>query len=542
MPTLMIVDDEPLITDDLCDAFREGDFGDLRVLKAYSAMEAARVLEHEAVDVLLLDIAMPGMTGLELQEIASTRWSRCRVIFLSGYSRFDYVQQAIHNKGFDYILKSEGDERIFDAVRRALREVEQESIENHEAVQSESLKQQSVGVLRQSYLQRLVKGDPEPIRKDMNLEQIGIPLRPEQEVYLMVGYLKAGEGGARDRVTRLVPTIIATVCEVLASAMVSVGFRVGPEEVAWLVQDEDDPVFSFGERTRGAFESAARRIRHEVAVSIRFVGYDFAMAWDDIHKYVRFLELTDATPPKDDHVLFLSRDAIDRIPAASVERSLPLLSEFKALNLMELYLERGDHDSFFRLFRDVRARVESRSDTHLQLTQGVYFSLVTFVLSFVRRWSLYDQVAETVDIGALTDFGADTDVCTFLDSLEQLISIVFDNLRENPQIAAHNAVVRIKRHIDSHLGEDLSLTRLSDLTHLNSSYLSRLFRQNTGTTISGYVAERRLLVAEEMLLRDVCAVSEIAAAVGFWTASSFTKFFNRHRGMSPSAFRERYRQ
>ncbi|MBW7462077.1 response regulator, partial [Paenibacillus sepulcri] len=120
MYNLLIVDDEPRIVSGLYEQFLDWKPEELNVYRAYSPLEALAILTGSKMDIVLTDIHMPGMSGIELQQKIHERWPRCKVIFLTGYSDFDYIQSAMRNGGMDYILKVEGDEPILAAVGRAI--------------------------------------------------------------------------------------------------------------------------------------------------------------------------------------------------------------------------------------------------------------------------------------------------------------------------------------------------------------------------------------------------------------------------------------
>ncbi|WP_054950168.1 response regulator transcription factor [Numidum massiliense] len=123
MYKLLIVDNEKVIVDGLVAYFKELKTLNVEVYGAYSGSEALNVLEEVACDVVLSDIRMPRMSGLQLQREVTSRWPHCRFVFLSAYDDFSYAQQALRGGASNYILKTEGYEAIAEAVSTALTEV-----------------------------------------------------------------------------------------------------------------------------------------------------------------------------------------------------------------------------------------------------------------------------------------------------------------------------------------------------------------------------------------------------------------------------------
>lgn len=95
-------------------------------------------------------------------------------------------------------------------------------------------------------------------------------------------------------------------------------------------------------------------------------------------------------------------------------------------------------------------------------------------------------------------------------------------------------------YIYEHLHEKLSLKLLADHFHLNASYLSKLFRKETGVTFKGFVTEAKVKTAENMLKNSDYSYSDIALVLGFSSQSAFINVFRMSRGITPRKYREAY--
>lgn len=121
MNRLLIVDDEPNLAEGLSDYLAQKLSPDTDILRAYSGQEALNLINRFPIDLVISDIQMPGMNGLELLTEIERMHLLSRVIFLTGYDTFEWVQQAIrHPYCVDYILKSQGANVIEAAVTKQL--------------------------------------------------------------------------------------------------------------------------------------------------------------------------------------------------------------------------------------------------------------------------------------------------------------------------------------------------------------------------------------------------------------------------------------
>lgn len=127
MYKLLIVDDEPLLVEGLAEIVAGFEKHDLEIYKAYSTSEALAIMNQSSMDIVLSDICMPNMSGLDLMEKIGENWPRCKVIFLTGYDNFEYIHTAMRKGAVDYLLKSEDIDTIKATLYKAIAGLEEEN-------------------------------------------------------------------------------------------------------------------------------------------------------------------------------------------------------------------------------------------------------------------------------------------------------------------------------------------------------------------------------------------------------------------------------
>jgi two-component system response regulator YesN len=146
MINLLIMDDEEIIVDGLYYLLKhKKEYGDLAIYKAYYADEGLEIILNHSIDIVLSDISMPGMSGLELFQVVNRSKLNVKFIFLTAYDNFDYIQTAFRSGGFDYILKTEPDETIIAAIDRVVDRIKQEREVKHSVLEGypDDVKQQA---------------------------------------------------------------------------------------------------------------------------------------------------------------------------------------------------------------------------------------------------------------------------------------------------------------------------------------------------------------------------------------------------------------
>ncbi len=183
MYRLLIVDDEPDIAEGLYNFFYNYEALELDVFKAYSAYEAIKILDSERIDIVVSDVCMPGMDGLEMVSQVKKRWPYCQVIFLSGYTEFEYIYRANKLEAVNFILKTEGYEAIANSLHKAIKRIQDEARLSRIHENKLEFKHEFVSYILQNI--NIAKEELRNISSDMN-----IALDPEKPVFFLVGLFK----------------------------------------------------------------------------------------------------------------------------------------------------------------------------------------------------------------------------------------------------------------------------------------------------------------------------------------------------------------
>lgn len=103
-----------------------------------------------------------------------------------------------------------------------------------------------------------------------------------------------------------------------------------------------------------------------------------------------------------------------------------------------------------------------------------------------------------------------------------------------------NVVEQVKAYIAAHVDEELSVEKLADREHFNPDYLTRVFKKETGKTVSEYITEYRCALAAELLKNTQLSVTMIASKSGYSNYAYFTRMFKKYSGFSPREYRKIY--
>ena len=126
MYRLLIADDEMIERAVLYKTLHKNLGDQCAIFQAENGREALRIYEEEKIQIAILDIEMPGMSGLDAARAVLAQRPSCRVIFVTAYSLFQYAHEAVHLGACDYLLKPVDPDELEASIRRAIRQIETE--------------------------------------------------------------------------------------------------------------------------------------------------------------------------------------------------------------------------------------------------------------------------------------------------------------------------------------------------------------------------------------------------------------------------------
>ena len=174
----------------------------------------------------------------------------------------------------------------------------------------------------------------------------------------------------------------------------------------------------------------------------------------------------------------------------------------------------------------------------LSLKRSVFLRML--LISFAAVLVFY---AMGMTINIIGIHNVRNDMQTALQTLERAIQKIDEEGRvpeTEPEANAESKsrIELVQEYIASHLNEDLSLNRLSEVCHFHPVYLSRVFKEALGVTVGEYINLARLKKAKDLLVNSQMTVLEISREMGFTTDNYFCRWFRKSTGMSPHHYRD----
>jgi two-component system response regulator YesN len=551
MLQLMIVDDEPIAVNYLTEVLREAEQLDIEITKAYSGAQAIERMGNHKVDILLTDIRMPGMSGMELADYTLRRWPRCRVIFLTGYDDFTYAQTAIRKGGVDYVLKTEGDEVIIAALHKAIEDIHNEM--NEELVLQKARQQLHLALplLRRDYLIEFVQGDVDSTAHRMKrFKELHIDLDPQMSVLIAVGRIDEWGSFALPADKPLLQYAVHNIAEEYISTHVRfVAIHDDRTRFIWLIQPKSSEGNGAWEDVGNWLIDGAELIQNTskrlLKVPISLALATVASPWEQISERIETLKLQLSCGIGRGKEMLLTElqmgtpQPISRSSQAFFAEN-ELRSNIRKLDLLEAYMDNGEKESFAQLIAELFPfnDLEKASSENGLLILELFNHLSAFFLSYMNKRKLFTQLGAVVQPEKLSDMYQHASWKEAFQYFAELGKSLAEYNGRRQVERTNDIIGKIHQYVSAFLHEELSLTKLSELVYLSPPYLSRLYKQMTGQGLLEYITEIRISKAKVLLKTTSLKIHEIAAQVGLESAPYFTRLFKKATGYTPQEYRD----
>lgn len=515
---LLIVDDQPSVTEGLRLGVNWAKLGFDKVTTANNALQAQAILQCTPVDVLLCDIEMPGQSGLDLFKWMKDRKMTTCCIFLTSHAKFSYVQEAMRLGAFDYIIQPAPYSEISQVTARAVQEIQQTQAQDELQRMGQAFSQQSQAITAQVLRGFLTR---QRNRRDIRtLQNLGVFPRLDRDGYVVLIHVLRNLPGAE----HLEKHVLAVALNNIAAETFSTHSELSP-----IASIDEHTYAMLLQNTAGEempMEGVMRQLLYIGNVAEQYLHCAMAFYLDVASPlgtaadlWSRLLRL------KDDNValkrgIFLLKDAprtphIFRVPQVRGWNSLlrdgyPQAMEKEAMALLD----------------EMAARGKLNAGTLRSFYQDFMQMLYSAISGSEKRMNELFHTPQSLELYR--------NGMKSIDDMKALIRYVAGTWDEHKSVDESRELLgKLKQYIDEHLEEDLRRDELAEIVHLNPDYLTRLMKKETGFSLKEYVIHRKMETARTLLRTTALPIGFIAARLGYNNFSHFSHTYRKIMGVTP---------
>ncbi|NOU79006.1 response regulator [Paenibacillus sp. LMG 31459] len=529
MIRLLIVDDEQTTHEGLMNYIEWRDLGIDMVKAAGDGWEALQLCGSFRPDIVLTDVKMPRMDGIELAMKLKQLLPQCKVLFLSSYADKAYLKSAIQLKALDYIEKPVNLDHIREHIRHAvelcLEERKMRAIEHTFRNQSELLEQEQQALF-------WIAGNVSNNQDEMLIR--ASTLFP-QGASFVTAVIKLHHLTEQDN-QNLMPNK-NTLLE-----QIGLRFSAISIEVLRGFKDPQHIIIHAFSRSLGAPEdlvNALALIRSDIQAVLQKPLLTFIGVGQLVHHPERLITSYHTA------VIALQRQFFKGYNHIIVYHEQPRAASGDSFRISALEstfaisLEQENEKEAFALVADAASALELDEDLLVNDAKNIFSDLLLTLFKFAdqKKVTLAELREDREYLwNVLFQFNTLHEMTAYT---EDKLTVFFNKLRDKPSGGSITSSIQKCVHAN-YKKTELSIKMIADQLFLTPNYLSLQFKKETGITINQYITDYRIAKAKELLADRQYKLYEIAAHVGIQDANYFAKTFKKVTGMTPSEYKEKH--
>ena len=516
MYKVLIVDDEKMIRMGIKAALPWQSYNISEVYTAASGMEALSLLKEHMPELMITDINMTEMTGLELIEQVKKINPEIKIIVLTGYDEFYYAHQCLRLKVDDFFLKPVDETEFGKCIRKILDAIEMKN----DLEQKQKLQRRAQGVTEQLLLERVMRNvvHDRAVKEEYEYLTGQCGFDPDGMMQIAVVIPSIDLEQDRNEENFMLLSIKNTCIDLFDSRGEGITF------------DDDDGKLMLAVFENSRSDEILNRISHfnnilkiEYNIRPRVVVGGLIRGFEKLKiSYNDAVYLLDSEKGNIQEIIqtHFSEDRIRIFHEVYME-----LKHIMILNT-------GNLDTIAKAFHTFRQATQSYNLGSSMIKRCCFEMAASLYFSFISNTGENTDNRLNALLGSLTNAEKE-------DALEftgEFILQLFRGEEENQ----HEIIDKAKTYIKDHLAEELSVASMASIFFVTPNYFSRLFKKVTGEGCSEYIVRKRIEKARALLEATSLKTGKIAFMVGYNDTNYFSLAFKKYTGVSPTKYREIY--
>ncbi len=526
MLKILIVDDEKIIRHGIINSFNWTKLGIYKVLESRNGLEGLELYKKEHPDILLTDIRMPLMNGIELSNKVREMNKDTKIIFLTGYQEIEYVKTAFSNDAVDYLLKPVDMDDLHKALSKAIRLcTENENVRRirlnleQKLLQSAPfyLKMLMIDILETKFL------DKEEMIEKLRFWEFPLPLNGSFVVFI-TAIDCYNENSAFDKQI-LSFGVENILIDKLKSTSNGYAFQTSEDYFVCILEYTFESDLEFMQALTDVKKALDNYLSQSTTIAVgTFIDDIFNI--QESYQYARQM-LTKKFYEGGNSIYYYDKWYEEKTEYFAIDK--------EKLDKLCAIVHSEDKSVLPRIAEDLISALTSNYHFTIQHLRSIFLLIAGEVISSVSGEGIQK---EYIDI--YSNFRNKVDLCdTIYEANVLLVNMLFEiksfisknYLNQNDLIVAE-----IKTFLNEHASESITINDISKKIFLTPPYICTIFKQQTGMTINEYVTLQRINKAKSLLLMGKYKLYEISLMIGYQDTKYFSKIFKRVTGKSPSKY------
>ncbi len=523
---VILVDDEAEVIDMIEKKIHWNDLGFEVAGSATNGVKALELVEKLQPDVVLTDIKMPYMDGLELSRRLNREYPNIYIMLCTGFDEFEYAKEAVHLEIKEYMLKPVNATELSESLTNLKHTLDREREEKLNVKKLNDYFQEVLPKLQSNFFISLIEGRVEKhdyerflqaYQVDMKGPLFGCVIFHTSENHVPEGMnpLLLSMSVEREIKQRLMDQW--NCLEFIYMGNTLLVLELDAEDQITQITDACDRFCRWAYRIMGAVVTAGIGT---VCDSL----YEISLSYERAREAVSY------------RVLYGTKRAINIGEIVPKEQIKPVQSEesrmqtlFRAIRIGDsTEIERAAHGEMEKLHKNTETMSQYNLAT-MEIVSGFFKFCTDNSLDFNKisgnMQNIYEKVSQ-MDESSLTAW------------IVQMSETISEKLKCARNSSARRLIVEAQNIVkERYMEADISLDEICAVLGVSNSYFSSLFKKEAGKSFISYLTDYRMDIAAEMILNTDEKSYTIAEKVGYLDANYFSYVFKKKFGVSPSKYR-----
>ncbi|MBC8061097.1 MAG: response regulator [Clostridiaceae bacterium] len=535
MYKLILVDDEEEVRKGILKKIQWEQYGFQLIGEAENGREALEIAEKVTPDVVITDIKMPFMDGLQLSEVLKKRFPNIKIIILTGFDEFEYAHRAVNLNVIEYALKPVSSKDLIEILLKAKTQIDEELSKKADMDDLKEHYVKSLPILKEKFFTSLItsKMPKEEIQeKSINYNVcldgkafvVAVISMDQGDIY----YSKKTEYAKTLELIKFAVFNIAT--EILSKYNMDNVFMYNDQVILISNYSEEDRI-AISNKILPILEEIRQNIKRCLMltvtiglgtifsdVSLISDSYENAMSALDYRLIIgndRTIWIEDIEPSSKDKIVFdeiMEHDLSSAIKVGTEEEINDILDKmFDKLLAVKVP------------FKDYQIYLLEMLTTILKVAKN---SNVDLVNVFGENYNLFVELYEFNDLNRVRKW--------FKDISLRIWTYIIADRQDTCKLLVQKAEDYISRYYSD---SEITINKLCNYLHISPTYFSFIFKRETEMTFVNYLTQIRMDMSKELLRTTNMKSSAIAKYVGYSEPNYFSYCFKKYFGVSPSEYR-----
>jgi len=528
MYKLMLVDDEDVVRHQVIGKIDWHQYGFEIVCEAENGQEALEFFEQYQPDVVITDIKMPFMDGLELSKRILEKYPYTKIIVLTGFDEFEYAKKSINLHITNYILKPVSAKELIQILVEVKANIDQEIQEKQDLKRLKRHYATSYDMMKNKFLESLVQDSVTTEKILPWLSYYKIQLDGDIFIVSVVQIDNIYEGEPDITTIELKKIALLDMIQEAGEAIdLGIYFLVRNEVVILSAGEEEEKfVVKHIQKLEKIRQATEKFLPFAVTIGCGQVCYDLSQL------YMSRREANNAC----DYKTVVGNNQV--IYIKDVERNKGSLQTFdeKEQHQLEQVLRKGSKEGYQIYLQTLFNQVTLLPEDYQQM---YLLEILTTLIKLGKKLTGQNPTV-FMDQSTLQEIMNLQEALSFKQyKLLQLGKEILNIASETRQTSNNSLVTKAEDYVEAHYKDwDLNIEKISAYLHYSPNYFSSMFKRETGKAFMNYLGEIRIKKAKILLKTSQLKNFEIAMEVGFSSANYFSFCFKKITKISPTQYRK----